>query len=512
MYCPSCGTKNNYYHRYCFQCGSALSKLPEDSEVAPARSEISSGKKGPSQTEPILSIPDADNEDMPDLHLGYNDFLMLDGEDGRFDITGEIPLRRYRKETGEGRGLKYFLTVLIGLLLLSVLLVIAYLGWEQLPRNAAKPVATLKPLPAAIDLQTHVERLLHQERPARRITLYSQAGEQVRLLGRLLPVIGGKAELIVTELELYALAPTQGEETVLISVNVLVLADGYPNLEEILEIEISVPYAPLQLIHPPLPAAETESSRFALVLMVEPGSRVWIDDDNYSHLVDGSGRLSVQLNAEAESNHYTIRVITSGHADTIQDLFIKRTVQDVPLSVNQTIPIKASGQRVEVTGITLPDAELSSSLAFISDPIIDSETGAFRAWVTVPHAGYNLFELTARVEGKPETTLSLVIDQAITEVDYTARAWAIEYQRKKNNPSLYEGRIFAFNGVVQEILALGHKNILIVNAGSDNEDMPFHVEIWGSVHYAKGDSIRVFGNRWGSVDGLPRLLARHVYR
>lgn len=71
MICPSCGTKNNYYHRYCYYCGNKLNQ-PES----------------------------IDNQDTNRTGMSLDDLdvpLFSSSVESEFDYTQQIPLRRYRK-------------------------------------------------------------------------------------------------------------------------------------------------------------------------------------------------------------------------------------------------------------------------------------------------------------------------------------------------------------------------------------------------------------------------------
>jgi phage-related tail fiber protein len=57
---------------------------------------------------------------------------------------------------------------------------------------------------------------------------------------------------------------------------------------------------------------------------------------------------------------------------------------------------------------------------------------------------------------------------------------------------------------------LGDKNVFTVNLTEESEQL-FYVEYWGSFEFSMGDRIRVFGNRWGNKNGIPRFLAKYIY-
>ena len=69
MICSSCGTKNNYYHRYCYYCGNKLPYQPESTE-----------------------FEDADKTEM--AWDGMDDILFSSEQESELDYREQIPLRR----------------------------------------------------------------------------------------------------------------------------------------------------------------------------------------------------------------------------------------------------------------------------------------------------------------------------------------------------------------------------------------------------------------------------------
>ena len=89
---------------------------------------------------------------------------------------------------------------------------------------------------------------------------------------------------------------------------------------------------------------------------------------------------------------------------------------------------------------------------------------------------------------------------------------ALEYEKLKSNEELENGRIFMFSGKVTEIIMQGEKNIFLIDVGT-SEDAPqiVYVEYYGSKSLQKDQKIKVFANRWGNNDGIPRMIAKYIY-
>ncbi len=517
MFCPSCGTKNNYYHRYCFYCGTALVEIDQEDEGSLESSATSSKVLAPvtlkpskqsKMTDPLDYLKDS--EPISSNHsMNISDRM----EDEDFDMSNQIPLRRFQKEERSGNGLKTLVTVCLSLVLTALILFIAYVGYDQLLKDQ-KPAFTPTPVVEGIDYLPVVEAVFEDDLSARRITIYTQYGEQVKILGKTLPVINGKAEIIIKDTELYALQPTTAQENMTVTLPVFILADDYPQQEETLIFNIPVPFAPITFIQPTREEAIVDSASYNLILTVLPGSTVWVNDNNYAHLIDKEGHLTVNLSIpDQPQSRYIITVSTKGYADITKEILLKRIQMDFPLTVKQLVPIKATGEWVNITGTTDPLAILSSNLEFESEPEIHPDTGAFTLAVKVTSPGLTPFSLTAKLEGKEDSVLSLVIDKAISESDYTSTAWALEYEQMKSYPNLHTGKSFAFTGSIKDIISSGDKSVFIVDVSSiEGEEKLILIEHWGTFAYSKGQRLRIFGNRWGNTNGIPRILARHIYR
>lgn len=568
MFCPSCGTKNNYYHRYCFYCGASLNANDqEDADITEFKTKTeredgeyqyrySSPEKthddefgipsflqrnkgavpedNPSQDNAKTYDKNADTmkekktfgEEVPEdkpvreesdfiFNSNFDDFPDTIDDEDYFDISSQIPLRRYQKDNEEGDGgLKTLVTVCLSVVMAALIFFVGYVVYDQIFNDTKSTQVTPGPK-NKLDFSYDVEATELNGEPARRIFIFTAYGEQVKILGQVLPVVNGKAEIVIRDTELFAMeTSSSGQQEVDIALSIFVFADGYDSLEGKVELNIPTPYAPLRVIQPVNNEALVDSSKYNLVLEVTPGSTVIVDDNDYSHLVDGKGQVTIQLSVPGEpENRYSIKVSTKGYADNLQEVVLKRTQMEFPLAIDQSIPIKTTEEWVEITGITDPGAVLSSNLEFQSQPVIDPETGKFSVFVKAPRYGHIPFVLTASLTGKQDSVLNAVIDRSITEAEYTSTAWAYDYEQMITHPNLHRGQHYAFKGIIKEVLISGDKNIFIVNiAAEDAAEQLIHVEYWGTFTFKQGESLRIFGNHWGSENNLPRILARYLYR
>ncbi|MBE3100655.1 MAG: zinc ribbon domain-containing protein [Firmicutes bacterium] len=522
MFCPSCGTKNNYYHRFCFHCGTRLSteeqvekNLEKDAPSSESQKVIQVESSKEAQVLDKAALPQDSsqntmgmNDTKSTIEKDYEDLVSEDSEDEYFDISNQIPLRRYQKEVSSD-GLQTLIKVCVSVVLIALVVFLCFIGYDQFFK---KPNETA-PVSKGIDLEYNIEEILVDEEPASKITIITANGELVELFGETLPVVDGRAELTIldNQFNIEEFEKIDGELDV--ALDLVIKADGYSNRQETIQLKIPIPYAPLTIVSPSSKEAIIDGDSYQLVIKVEPGAEVFIDDNNYSHLVDEEGQLSVKLEVPNLSEiKYVLRVSARGFEDTIDEVMLRRRQMEFPLVINQTVPIKVTTEEwVEITGNTNPEAILKTNLEVREAPEIDAITGDFKLYVKATSLGYTPLTLTASLEGKEDSILSLVIDRHVDESVYTSTAWAAVYDDLKAYPDLQTGKVFAFTGTIKEISSTGTISTLIVNISSEGEEQLLNVVYWGSFSYTIGQKIRLFGNRWGNENGVPNILAKHIY-
>ncbi len=511
MLCPSCGTKNNYYHRYCYNCGYRLindqEEIKSHEEEQPQKPEVeqpSIGEKTAGQDFDLDFPFKADKESVWDDET-------LDWLFEEPDYTQQFPLRRHRKDKGSllaKRTAKICTTIIV----LAVVLFISHIIVDQISRPDSKTASHGSRIMAS----TFVEATTIDGKPAHRIIVNTSNGEKVEVLDNVYPVIDGKAEIIYEDAFLYSyFSQGQQKDTIVVQLDLTIHGNDLPEAKERVTFTLNTPLAPLTLIHPASGEAMVEGKRYRIILKAEPGSQVFINGNNYSDLVDQEGKLEKDVEVpDTPENIYEIRVSTRGYADHIRNIVLRREIKEFPLTVNQPIPVQTTDQWAKITGTTHPQAVLESSLETRSQPMVDPETGNFTLYVKADALGYTPCTITAHVEGKKDSKLNLVIERLSSESEYTTRAWALNYEELKSNPDLHNGRIFVFEGVVKDIIALGDKSAFTVDVSSDNGSSAqlVYVEHWNSLSISSGNKVKIFGNRWGNYEDMPHILAKYVYR
>ncbi len=525
MYCPNCGTKNNYYHRYCFLCGTCLvtdEQQPQgehenpENELESFQDFFNTDLDEGEGTKKIDEDTFFSNLGSAAFDFSYDDTDESKTADDPFDLQETLPLRRYKKAASKkGHGAQKLLKASLVIMLCVLTCLLIYVGYTELWGRKGQP-----PVSNSLDLTYDIEDIIQDGENGKKITFYSTKGSRIIVTGDLeqdlsyeLPVVNGKAELILLSTDFLSQDHDIVDGHFNITLNIKVRSDGYKDRFDKITLKMPVAYAPLTMIQPADSEAVVDAYNYKLIIKVKPGSEVFIDDNSYSHMVDEDGNLTVPLEVpDLPELTYTLRVVYPGYADNEKTITLKRRQMEIPLAIYQTIPITSAEEWVEITGTTDPQAVLSSSLPTREEPAVDPDTGNFVLHVRATRSGYTPLVLTARVEGKEDSVLELVIDRTVDEATYTRSAWAPEYERLKGNENLHNGQSFVFTGVIKKLDSTGTKNILIVNTGTDSNEKLIHVEFFGTHSFTVGQKVRVFGNRWGNKDGIPYILAKYLYR
>lgn len=472
MQCQSCGTRNNYYHHYCYFCGNAL----------------------PTQQKDDLSDAHANKFSLP---YDYN------------DEHDQIPLKRYKKTQIHRFSLNYlrFLTFLLVLVLFvfGAYRLFLYLNGIFMADHESA---------AQITATANVESTIFEGNPVQRIIVHTNTGEVVETLGRRFPVQNGKAEMMFENAFLHSRFPSaESQNGVEITLEITIYKEGIAAYKETLNFIMEMPPAPLTLIQPEQGQAIVDNETYRLVFDVSEGSSIFINGDDFSDLLDDSGRFKKDMAVpDVSESTYEILVIKRGFKDTTVNIVLKREEQIVPLTLEMELPITTEDDTVRIRGTTHPGAVITTDFELVGEPTVNPETGAFLIQVKSERPGLSAGVLTSTTADGQQSQTDIVIFRTISEAEYTRRAWKPNFAELVANPTIHNGQIFLFTGNVSEVLLYGEKNVFTVNV-SDDPTIPqlILVEYWGQFEFEPSESIRVFGNRWGNHNGMVKVLAPFIY-
>lgn len=544
MFCPSCHTKNQFYNNYCYYCGHKLKETDnlqrENPETQPelrndglykddsdlnsetiyeAREDwneehnLADDISADDESEELPQLTSDINNNDDDFFEQYNHFkendLFSDSSTFDFDLTTQIPLRRYQKNKTSSIPMR-FLKSLLTILTLIVVGVAIFTLVHHMGRQTNQNTNVSK----SIAVSWSVEETTKDDEKAYRVVFNTVNGKEVNFLGQSAIVENGRAEFIVTERQLYSYFPILNEDGLYeVILDATIISPSLPDSTERVSIVLTPPYhyAPFTLLQPSSWETEFQGNSSKVAFKIEPGSTVIINEQDFSDLVSEDGRFEKEFKLPPQQDEMIldIRVSCDGYLDNIQQLILRKKELDVPLTINETSPIFSTELWIKVSGITHPDAVIETDQEIFEQPNIDRETGAFEVYVKAERPGYTLCTLTAKVEDK-ESSVEVVLERKTTVDTYTSTAWKPDFNQLQQDEQLNNGRHFVFTGYIKDIIETGDKNVFTVNLTEESEQL-FYVEYWGSFEFSMGDRIRVFGNRWGNKNGIPRFLAKYIY-
>ncbi|NLY61359.1 MAG: hypothetical protein GX054_07645 [Clostridiales bacterium] len=547
MFCPSCNTRNKAYNNYCYYCGYKLrdkdsnKKHSYDQEkmYVDLDHDMDLGleeqyrNEEDSFEESFIIDTEFDSTDDTTHDPGYDkayDYFsekierdaLLDSDDDIFDVetpdldlTTQMPLRRYKKDKTaykRKRAANITLTIFILIALATLIFLAAMVGM----RKFASKNPDVPNIGQSIAVSSAVEETTIQGKKAYRIVFNTVNGQEVSFLGDVLEVDNGRAEFIVEEGLLYSYDPELNEDGLYeVHLDAIISAPNLENAVERVSITLSPPYnyAPFTLLQPSSSETEFQGDSTTVSFKVQPDSELYINDQDYTSAVSADGRFEQKfsLPADQEQLILNIRVSSPGYLDNIQQIILRKSPMDVKLTINETSPIFSDEPWVKISGTVEPGAIIETSLEIFEEPEINEETGEFSLYVKAERPGYTLCNLTAKLNGK-ETSTEVVLEREANVHTYTSTAWKPIYSDLQQDEQLSNGRHFVFSGNIKEILETGDKNVFIVSLSEQGEEEElFYVEYWGGFDFNTGDPIRVFANRWGNKDGIPRFLAKYIY-
>ena len=549
MFCPSCQTKNQFYNNYCYFCGEKLKDndsilessdnhvdkdeldtyISEDLETSPDREflepkpDLDDLEIGPELEDLFIDEkekkePSIDqySNDTYDLFLEKNDLLGDDFFDldksSEFDLSTHMPLRRYQKDKSSSKGKKVFSGLLSSFVLIALAGLLIFAGI----RHFSNRTPSSSNIPQLIAVSSSVEEITKDDEKAYKIVFNTVNGKEVSFLGDIKDVENGRAEFVVQEALLYTYNPELTEEGEYeVNVDAIISAPNLADSIERVTITLSPPYdyAPFKLLQPSSAETEFEGDSSKVSFEVESDSTVFINEEDHTAFVSPDGRFEKLFTLPSQHDELilNIRVSTPGYLDNIQQVILRKSVMDVPISINEQSPISSNEQWVKVSGTVHPEATIEASLEIFEEPDIDRDTGDFTSMFKLNVQDILPCTLTAKVNGL-ESSVEIILERETSVDTYTSTAWQPEYSQLQQNDQLSNGRHFVFRGRIKDILETGDKNVFTVSLSSQSEpEQLFYVEYWGSFDYSTGDQIRVFGNRWGNKDGIPRFLAKYIY-
>ncbi len=509
MHCPACGTQNHSHHHFCILCGASLKTTSNMEEKAQERTivrkELLRREKDWSQEFGLYN----DSSLFPDPSSA------ISPSSNRYNISEQLPLRRYRKEKKDYRRRKWRIYVstfiwlaLVCFAIYGTMVVLSYIK-ELFPQP--------NPIPQrdGSSEKQRVEVYEDKDKKAHHIRFWVQDGEYIWIEETGQKYVldkTGFADVLIEDSFWLKGSEEITSDVMRVEIKAFLYKDGKQVSElTVPPFNVEVPLSPISLIHPDSFHVQTTENQCLLKLGVIPGSRVFIGENEYTDLIDTEGHIELNIPIESSGvNTIPILVETKNYRINKKELIIERPAMEISLSIDLTLPKKTENSSVLVTGTTEPDAVLTTNVETIGGIKVDPNTGAFKFTAKLEHYGANTITITASKKNKVDSQLSYRIERVPNLSEYTRKAWKMDYQALLENPKPLQGKIFLCEGRIVKIMKQGEKTLFLFDVGTEVENI-IAMEYEGDMELTEGEAYRIFGDLDGTYEACPKIIARFLY-
>lgn len=281
--------------------------------------------------------------------------------------------------------------------------------------------------------------------------------------------------------------------------------------------EIDIPLSPIELITPDAPYRTVSMAMYNIVLQVREGSRVTINGQDYSDLVNTEGGR-VSYNATVQpigENYYHIVVRSQYCRENSMTVTLFREKQEVPLDLATDIASRTTSKVLTVRGHTLPRAIVRVHTPHSDLDITNTDsTGSFSFNARFETIGNNSIIITADYPGKKTTTVEHVV-YYVPNIDvYSRSAWGIvsDYNDLMSNLELRKknSQNYECIGTITSIETTKPQRAFM-SCGPAENPVIIYVENQSRTTWVEGTNYRLYADVFGMYDSKPWLIVRYTY-
>lgn len=426
-----------------------------------------------------------------------------------------IPLSQKRVRAAHLFGLRRFLPVLAGLLIVGAAL---YAGYTFI----YKPLTRVKEL--APEQQVQISASIYNDMAAHTIRIPAPEGSQiyVKELRRSFIVTGGYATFQVEDFTWYELEESVTAPSMDVTLTPFIrTGTGEQVAMDPVTYTIDIPLSPLTLINPDVTYLEVSTPIYNIQFRVMKNSAVFINGEDFSSYVNTQDGL-INYNAPIQpigENRIHIAVRSQYYRLNETTIIIFRAVQDIPLDLSSTLEDRSSKSAMTISATTRAGASITILSPYHNlDTSLLASTGAFKFDAVFNRVGTNTIIIQADYPGKKTTVVKYDVYHLPDPDHYTPKAWALDaaygYADLLANLStrVANTQIYVMTGPALEILS--NKPQLVVFDAADGKGTPLKVlmENQSRTQWVVGQRYRLYADAYGSYGGIPRLVARYTYK
>ncbi len=362
------------------------------------------------------------------------------------------------------------------------------------------------------------ELTLSDGRNAHALIFYGEDGDTIYIpeLNRSLTICGGIARLEIADSDWFADEVSEYDYADISFTPILIKQNGHETQLPTITYTIDVPESPLTITSPAKADQRVVTSTYPISLEVVAGSSVFINGEDLTDRVDRSGDLSVNVSVRPiGDNTYTVIVRTPKHKETRQDITLYREAYDIEIELDSEVSTSSSEATMAVSGTVEPGAMISVDTAYLAESLeIDMTTGRFAFIAQFEHLGDNVVRFRATMDGREDAVISFTVNYKPTLAQYSAKAWAMDYDQLRLYYENWIERIFLCEGTIIDKFTEDDVEYVVMDVSTTAEPQYVILENYTTISPSIGSRYSAYadvtGRRFYNDQYYPMLAARYM--
>ncbi len=295
-------------------------------------------------------------------------------------------------------------------------------------------------------------------------------------------------------------------------------ASGKQTPLDLITYQITIPLSPITLETPDALRTTVSTTMSAIKIVVRPGSRVMINDEDYSDTVSSeTGEMSYNATVHPiGDNVFNITVRSQYCRENTISVVLYREPQEIPLDLAVGTYGTTDQKYMKVSATTLAGAyvEVLTHHSDLNITELDS-SGKFSFNAIFDKIGYNTITIRVSYENKKPSVVNHEVYYLPPADEYTKKAWPLTaegYSELLNNLQvrIRNNQVYVVKGVVQYSVSDKPQRV-VINTSEDGKSQPVLVENFTKTHWEVGKYYRLFADAASSFNSMPWLNARYTY-
>ncbi len=288
------------------------------------------------------------------------------------------------------------------------------------------------------------------------LTFFGNDGDLLFIpeLNRSFPFVGGMTEIDIADSSWFDLSP-EGETAAIINMTPVVLTNkngrvALPGMQ----LTVETPQSPLEMIEPKSDREEVDTSKFELKIKVVRGSKVLVNGEDQTDMVNNEGELLAVVDVDdIGDNPISVSVSTAHHRETRKDIILYREPQTIEMERSMNTVKSTTKSSATISGTVEVGANIVVDSTYNEGSLEVKENGSFSFKVPLPITGDNVITWHATMQGRQDQYASYTIYHVPPLTEYGGKAWKMDYKGLLDTNERWsaDNRIFAVIGPVVEV-------------------------------------------------------------